>query len=51
MSRPDAGWLSDGAMVGLIALAAALCALVWAWGELAAALAGRGWLAPGSAIS
>jgi len=49
MSRPDAGWLSDGAMVGLIALAAALCALVWAWGELAAALAGRGWLAPGSA--
>jgi type IV secretion system protein VirD4 len=36
-------WLSDGALLGIIGVAAGLLAGVWAWGGLAGALFGGGW--------
>jgi type IV secretion system protein VirD4 len=43
VSRDPAHGISDQAMVAVIAAAAALAALVWAWGGVAGALFGRGW--------
>ena len=52
MSDGRAGAISDAAMLGAVALGAAVLAAVWLWGGLAGALLGGGWpaVAPGQLL-